>query len=505
MRAGAACAGAGTHKERNRRNKCEVNEFVFHKSKEGLKGNELICRIFRKYTMNIHFISTGGSVMHQLAIALKRKGYTITGSDDEIFEPAKTALEQEGILPKTVGWFIENIHPALDAVILGMHAKADNPELQKAKDLGLPVYSFPEYIFKESGDKTRVVVGGSHGKTTTTSMIMHVLRQAGKDFDYLVGARLPGFDQSVNITDAPVIVCEGDEYPASAVERRPKFHFLYPHIAVLTGIAWDHINVFPTFENYLDQFVIFINKIEKGGNLIYNDTDATLTQLIEENRRADIHYHPYGVPQHSIQSGITKLNIEGEQTALQVFGAHNLLNLHAAWLVCKQLGVEAPTFAKAISTFTGAAKRLELLSKNKASVFYRDFAHAPSKVKATIEAAKQQFPDKKLIGILELHTYSSLNEAFMTEYKGALHPADEAAVFYSKHALELKRMPELKKEAVQKGFDKEGLAVLNQRSELEAWLRERDFENTVVLFMSSGNYDGFDALSFAQKTTESAA
>lgn len=435
--------------------------------------------------------------MHQLAIALKRKGYQVTGSDDEIFEPAKSNLQAESILPESIGWNLENIRPDLDAVILGMHAKSDNPELLKAKELSLPIYSFPEYIFKESGEKTRVVVGGSHGKTTTTSMIMHVLREAGKRFDYLVGARLQGFDQSVNITDAPVIVCEGDEYPASAVEKRPKFHFLFPHIAVLTGIAWDHINVFPTFDFYLEQFTIFINKIESGGHLIYNDTDATLRDVVEKSRRSDLLYHPYQVPQHRIVNGVTTVVIDGIETELKVFGAHNLLNLHAAWLVCKELGIEAQTFAAAISTFTGAAKRLEVLAKNTSTVFYRDFAHAPSKVKATIEAAKAQFPEKKLIGVLELHTYSSLNEAFMHEYKGALADADEAAVFYSRHALELKRLPELKKEAVQKGFDKEGLEVITDREHLENWIRSRNFSNSVVLFMSSGNYDGFDVAAFA--------
>jgi UDP-N-acetylmuramate: L-alanyl-gamma-D-glutamyl-meso-diaminopimelate ligase len=449
--------------------------------------------------MKIHFISIGGSVMHQLAIALKRKGYQITGSDDEIFEPAKSNLASEGILPANVGWDEKNIHPELNAAILGMHAKGDNPELQKAKQLDLPVYSFPEYIFKESKDKTRVVIGGSHGKTTTTAMIMHVLRLAGKDFDYLVGARLDGFDQSVNITDAPVIICEGDEYPASAIEKRPKFHFLFPHIAVLTGIAWDHINVFPTFEFYLEQFVVFINKIEKGGHLIYNETDETLRELVEKNRREDIQYHGYKVPDHTISGGVTEVTIKDSQTTLKVFGAHNLLNLHAAWLVCVQLGVDAQTFTKAISTFTGASKRLELLAKNNSTVLYRDFAHAPSKVKATIDAAKAQFPDKRLIGVLELHTYSSLNEAFMKEYNGALQQADEAAVFYSKHALELKQMPELKKEAVEAGFNKNGLAVINERMELERWLAERDFRDAVVLFMSSGNYDGFDAIAFSKK------
>jgi UDP-N-acetylmuramate: L-alanyl-gamma-D-glutamyl-meso-diaminopimelate ligase len=451
--------------------------------------------------MKIHFISIGGSVMHQLAIALKLKGYQITGSDDEIFEPAKSNLSKEGILPEEIGWQPDKITDDLDAVILGMHAKADNPELQKAKELGVSIYSFPEYIFQESKGKTRVVVGGSHGKTTTTSMIMHVLSESGKDFDYLVGARLQGFDQSVNITNAPVIVCEGDEYPASTIEKRPKFHFLYPHIAIITGIAWDHINVFPTFDNYLDQFRIFIGKIEAAGHLIYNNTDAVLKELVEKYARKDIHYHPYQVPDHSIDNGVTTVSIEGKQTALKVFGDHNLLNLNAAWLACKQLGLTSQEFIKAIASFTGAAKRLEVLAKNNSTVFYRDFAHAPSKVKATIEAVKNQFPDRKFIAALELHTYSSLNEAFMKEYNGAMDKADEASVFYSKHALELKRMPDLPKEIVRKGFAKEDLQVVNDRAELENWLNQLDYKNAVVVFMSSGNYDGLDTESFARRIT----
>ncbi|RYZ62043.1 MAG: peptidoglycan synthetase [Chitinophagaceae bacterium] len=454
--------------------------------------------------MNIHFTSVGGSVMHQLAIALKKKGYQVTGSDDEIFEPAKGALAAAGLLPAAMGWNPDLVHPGLDAVILGMHAKADNPELAKAKELGLPIYSFPEYIYKESTEKTRVVVGGSHGKTTTTSMIMHVLREAGQRFDYLVGARLQGFEQSVNITDAPVIVCEGDEYPASVIEKKPKFHFLFPHIAVLTGIAWDHINVFPTFDFYMEQFTIFISKIEKGGHLIYNETDETLRNLILQHRRDDIHYHPYTVPEHSIAGGVTTVSFDGFQSSLHVFGQHNLLNMQAAFLVCKELGVEAPTFAQTIGNFTGAAKRLELMAKNETTVFYRDFAHAPSKVKATIEAAKAQFPDKKLVAVLELHTFSSLNEAFLQEYNGALDKADEAAVYFSKHALALKRLPELKPEVVEAGFAKQGLAAINERQALEAWLQSRDYTNSVVLFMSSGNYDGFDAAAFAASITATA-
>lgn len=454
--------------------------------------------------MKIHFISIGGSVMHQLAIALKRKGYTITGTDDEIFEPARSNLEREGLLPSAIGWDPHQVHPGLDAVILGMHAKEDNPELKKARELNLPIYSFPEYIYQESRDKTRVAVGGSHGKTTTTSMIMHVLRSCGRDFDYLVGARLQGFNQSVNITDAPVIVCEADEYPASAIEKRPKFHFLFPHIAILTGIAWDHINVFPTFENYLEQFRIFLGKLESGGHLIYNEQDPVLKKLVEENRRPDVSYHPYGVPEHTIEAGETTVVIEGMKARLKVFGAHNLQNLQAAWLVCRELGITAEAFAKAIASFTGAAKRLELLAKNERTVFFRDFAHAPSKVKATIDALKEQFPDRTLIAVLELHTYSSLNEAFLKEYAGAMDKADWAAVFYSRHALELKRMPPLPEEAVKAGFGKKGLAVITDRKQLEDWLYSNAYDNAVVAFMSSGNYDGLDVADFAARITGAA-
>lgn len=455
--------------------------------------------------MNIHFISIGGSVMHQLAIALKRKGYTITGSDDEIFEPSRTNLEKEGLLPQKEGWFPENINAQLDAVILGMHAKSDNPELLRARELNLDIYSFPEYIFKESKEKTRVVVGGSHGKTTTTSMIMHVLKSSGKEFDYLVGARLEGFDQSVNITNAPVIICEGDEYPASIIEKRPKFHFLFPHIAILTGIAWDHINVFPTFENYLEQFRIFIDKIEKGGHLIYNETDAVLKELVENHQRDDIHYHPYGVPGHTIENGQTVVFIDGVEMEINVFGNHNLMNMQAAWLVCKELGVTVEQFTNAIGSFKGAAKRLELLGKSRNTIIYRDFAHAPSKVKATMDAVRHQYPDKKIIGVLELHTYSSLNEQFMQEYKGALDGADEAAVFYSKHALELKRMPDLPREVVKQGFAKESLNVFTTRVELENWINSLQYSNSVVVLMSSGNYEGFDAAGFSKRITATTA
>jgi UDP-N-acetylmuramate: L-alanyl-gamma-D-glutamyl-meso-diaminopimelate ligase len=451
--------------------------------------------------MKVHFIAIGGSVMHQLALALSRKGYNVTGSDDEIFEPALSNLQKAGILPAAMGWFPEKITPGLDAIILGMHAKGDNPELLKARELGLKIYSFPEYIYQESRNKTRVAVGGSHGKTTTTSMIMHVLKESGKAFDHLVGARLDGFDQSVNITDAPVIVCEADEYPASALEKRPKFHFLFPHIAILTGIAWDHINVFPTFDFYLEQFVIFINKIEAGGLLIYNDTDPVLKKLVDDNKRSDLRYQPYQVPAHTIEEGVTTVTIGAHSGVLKVFGNHNLMNLYAAWYACRELGVTEAAFIAAIASFTGASKRLEVLAKNEQTTVFRDFAHAPSKVKATMEAVKQQYPDRKLIALLELHTYSSLNEQFMKEYKGAMDPADEVAVYYSGHALELKRMPPLPKEKVAAGFDKKGLVVLNKKEELVQWLQSLSYQNASLLLMSSGNYDGIDMLTFARNVT----
>ena len=450
--------------------------------------------------MQVHFIAIGGSVMHQLAIALKRKGYAVTGSDDEIFEPARTNLEKESILPAETGWFPDKINSRIDAVILGMHARADNPELIKAKELGLTIYSFPEYIYEESRTKTRVAIGGSHGKTSTTAMVMHVLKKAGKDFDYLVGARLDGFDQSVNISDAPIIVCEADEYPASVIEKRPKFHFLFPHIAVITGIAWDHINVFPTFDFYLEQFIIFINKIEKGGVLIYNSSDETLEKLVNENLRDDIRYEKYSLPTYFIEDGKTEVIIEGIKSfPLKVFGNHNLLNLHAAWLVCKELGVNAEVFIEAITGFAGAAKRLELLASRDNFNIYRDFAHAPSKVKATIEAVKQQFPQRKLIAVLELHTFSSLNENFMKEYEGAMEPADTAVVFYSSHALELKRMPPLPAEKVKEGFGKKGLAVINTREELENFLLNLNYADSNLLLMSSGTYDGLDIVNLPLK------
>jgi UDP-N-acetylmuramate: L-alanyl-gamma-D-glutamyl-meso-diaminopimelate ligase len=451
--------------------------------------------------MKVHFIAIGGSVMHQLAIALKRKGYTVSGSDDEIFEPANSNLRQEGILPASEGWDPKKITTDLDAVILGMHAKADNPELARATELGLKIYSFPEYIYQESLKKQRIAVGGSHGKTTTTSMIMHVLRKMNRSFDYLVGAKLEGFSQSVQITDAPVIVCEADEYPASTLEKRPKFHFLFPHVAILTGIAWDHINVFPTFDFYLEQFSIFISMIAPGGVLICNETDSELNKLVEQTRREDIRYIPYSIPAHTIRDGITSLELEFSSGPLSVFGDHNLLNLNAAYLVCKELGVTVDQFIGSIADFKGASKRLEVLAVGNDSIVFRDFAHAPSKLNATIDAVRQQFPERKLVAVFELHTFSSLNSKFMNEYAGSMDKADDAVVFYSSHALELKRLPPLAAEQVKEGFKRSSLEVMTDSNTLKEWLLSKNQPGTCFLLMSSGNYDGLDVQSVSNELT----
>jgi UDP-N-acetylmuramate: L-alanyl-gamma-D-glutamyl-meso-diaminopimelate ligase len=450
--------------------------------------------------MKVHFIAIGGSVMHQLAIALRHKGYSVTGSDDEIFEPAKDNLNRAGILPAFMGWFPEKITTALDAVILGMHARADNPEIIKARELGLHMYSFPEYIFQESLHKTRIVVGGSHGKTTTTSMIMHVLRKCGKVFDYLVGAKLEGFERSVNISDAPLIVCEGDEYPASVLDKRPKFHFLFPHIAVLTGIAWDHINVFPTFDIYLEQFKIFIDKIEPGGLLIYNETDPVLRKLVEEHP-SPVKRSGYSAMEHHNDQHQAVVSLNNQTARLKIFGNHNMLNLQAAYLVCHEVGIEAGDFLLAVEDFTGASKRLELIAERTGFQVYRDFAHAPSKVKATMDAMKNQYPDRKLVAVLELHTFSSLNAQFMREYHQSLELADVAVVFYSQHALELKKLPALNPEEVYEGFGKKDLLIFNNTTALQQWMLHQDYENTTLLLMSSGNYDGMDIVTFAAGLT----
>jgi UDP-N-acetylmuramate: L-alanyl-gamma-D-glutamyl-meso-diaminopimelate ligase len=437
----------------------------------------------------IHFIAIGGSVMHQLAIALSEKGYDVSGSDDEIYEPARSNLEKNGLLPVALGWYPERITPALDAVILGMHARQDNPELMKAASLHIPMYSFPEYIYQESLNKKRVVVGGSHGKTTITSMIMHVLKECRRDFDYLVGAQLEGFRHSVRISDAPLIIIEGDEYPASALNKVPKFLFYHPQLAVLSGIAWDHINVFPNPDIYKEQFARFIASMDAGASLIYNEKDEVLVRLVAEHG-GHLKKVPYGLPAYQIREARTRIAVNGKVAELQVFGTHNLQYLEAAGMVAERLGIGMEVFLAAAATFRGASRRLEKVFDIPGASLYRDFAHAPSKVKASIHAVKEQFPERTLIAVLELHTYSSLNAAFLRQYLHAMDEADIAAVFYSAHALEIKMLPALPAAQVRREFGRKDLHVFEQLGDLRTFLAGLPVNQANLLMMSSGSFEG---------------
>lgn len=442
--------------------------------------------------MKLHFIAIGGSAMHNLALALHEKGYEITGSDDAVYEPSRSRLEKKGLLPVEMGWFPERIDSTLDAVIVGMHARPDNPELIKAKETGIKIYSYPEYLFEQSKNKTRVVIGGSHGKTTVTSMVLHVLQYHQKRVDYMVGAQLEGFDNMVHLTEEnDFIVLEGDEYLSSPVDRRPKFHLYKSNIALLTGIAWDHINVFPSWEEYVQQFRIFIDTIVKGGILVYNEEDETLKKLVEETEN-QIRKHPYSTPSFSIDNGITFIDTPEGEMPIDVFGKHNLSNLAGAKWICQHMGVDQDDFYEAIATFSGASKRLEKIAETGNSVLFKDFAHSPSKVRATTNAVKEQYPDRKLIACLELHTFSSLNPEFFTEYKDSMEKADIAAVFYSPAALEGKKMQPITKEQILRAFNKEGLSVFTNPENFKEFLKNQSFENTAVLLMSSGSYGGLN-------------
>ena len=442
--------------------------------------------------MNVHFIAIGGAAMHNLAIALHNKGYNVTGSDDEIYNPSKSRLEAKGLLPPKFGWFPEKIHSNLDAVVLGMHAKADNPELLKAQDLNLKIYSYPEFLYEQSKDKTRVVIGGSHGKTTITSMILHVMQYLNKDVDYMVGAQLEGYEVMVKLTNTnDFIVLEGDEYLSSPIDRRPKFHLYQPNIALLTGIAWDHINVFPTYENYLEQFKIFIDSIVLGGSINYNEEDEALKQLVEasENKIRKIPYH---TPKYTIENGMTLLETPEGSMPIEIFGAHNLNNLAGAKWICQHMGIDEADFYEAIATFKGASKRLEKIATSATSTIFKDFAHAPSKVKASTEAVKNQYPSKKLLACLELHTYSSLNPEFIKEYKGALDAAEDAVVYYAPEALKIKKMHPLSETEIKAAFQRSDLKIFTTPEDFKAFLFSQNFNHTVLLLMSSGNYGGLD-------------
>ena len=449
----------------------------------------------------IHFIAIGGAIMHQLALALYRQGYMVTGSDDEITDPAKSNLKLAGLLPEKFGWFPGKITPETDAVVLGMHAKGDNPELLAAKKAGIQIYPFPQYIYEVSRNKKRVVIAGSHGKTTITSMIMHILQHEGMQFDYLVGAKVAGFAQSVQLTDAPLIILEGDEYPASVEEKRPKIFFYHPHITVLSGISWDHINVFPTYEIYFNQFFQYLEGLYDDTKIFYNNEDKEVCRAIEKTGRKAAAI-PYATPPYHYEDGWPVIDTAGGPVKVSVFGRHNLLNMQAAIDVCMALGITEERCYTAIASFTGAARRLEKVKKEKGLLVYRDFAHAPSKLKATLNAVREAYPNHYLIACFELHTFSSLNEQFLSEYAHSMDAADEAIVYFSPHALALKGLPSLDTDTVKNYFSGDNVIVINDKARLEEKVKKlvvsppanshSEEKPVFLLLMSSGTFDGIN-------------
>lgn len=452
--------------------------------------------------MHIHFIAIGGSAMHNLAIALHKKGYKITGSDDEVFEPSRSRLQKYGLLPSVEGWLPELISSKIDVIILGMHAREDNPELLMAQKLGLKIYSYPEYLYEQTKDKIRVVIGGSHGKTTTTSMIMHVLKYNNIDFDYMVGATLEGFETMVGLKhETKIAIFEGDEYLSSPIDLRPKFHHYKPNIAMLTGIAWDHINVFPTFNGYVDQFRIFTDMIEPNGSLVYFDGDENSCS-IANNIRKDVKLLSYSTPSFLIRNGATFLNDAGSEIRLKVFGEHNLQNIAGAKLVCNQLGISDHQFFSAISNFSGSTRRLEVVAENESTTVYYDFAHSPSKLKATTSAVKKQFSDRKLVAVMELHTFSSLKKEFLPQYKDSMAAADQAFVYFNPHTIEHKRLDPISEEQVKDAFGGDNLEVFTDSDLLFSVLEKIDWKSKNLLIMSSGNFSGKNVKDFGKSLVE---
>ena len=429
--------------------------------------------------------------MHNLAIALKEKGYRVTGSDDEIFEPAKSHLEKHGLLPPQLGWFKSKITGEIDAVILGMHARPDNPELLKAKELGLKIYSYPEYLFEQTKNKKRVVVAGSHGKTTITSMVIHILHHHKLPVDFMVGSQLEGFKNMVSLSDeADIAVFEGDEYLSSPLDLRPKFIHYKPDIALISGIAWDHINVFPTFEKYVGQFKTLVEMIPENGHLVYFRGDDTLKHLVKYTK-ANVFKHAYSEHPNVEENGQTFLiSSEGEKVPVKIFGQHNMQNINGAKTVCTILGLSDKQFYGGISTFPGTSKRLQVLEQTDSYAKYLDFAHSPSKVRATVRAVRQKFPGRKLMAVLELHTFSSLNKNFIPQYSGTLNAADETVVYYDENVLTHKKMEPIPKEFVRKCFNYEGIKIITEKKALERYLEQTDKHNSVLLLMSSGNFSG---------------
>ena len=446
--------------------------------------------------MNVHFIAIGGAAMHNLALALDHLGHTVTGSDDAIHDPSRSRLEQAGLLPDVMGWSPDRIHKGLDKVILGMHAHPDNPELARATDLGLEVVSYPEYLYQAAIDKKRVVIGGSHGKTSITAMLLHVMAKLGRTPDFMVGAQLTGFDRMVRITDAPDILLEGDEYLSSPVDRTPKFHWYRPHLTMLTGVAWDHINVFPDPDFYREQFCEFLRRVEPDGTVVWCAEDDELRRAVDSIRpeRSDIRWIPYTTPEFTMKDGTLRVLIDGMDTPLQLVGTHNALNLAGAMKLAEAWGVPGPDFLNSVRDFKGASGRLERvldLQESRCTVF-RDFAHAPSKVKATTQSVRDQFEGRKLVAVLELHTFSSLNPEFLPTYAGALDSADEAWVCYSPAVLEHKRLPPLDVDTVRRAFQRQDLHVEEDTEALVEGVRNGAGPDSVFLLMSSGRFGGTD-------------
>ncbi len=450
--------------------------------------------------MRVHFIAIGGSAMHNLAIALNRKGYEVSGSDDEIFEPSRTRLDKEGILPGFIGWDASKIHSQLDAVILGMHARADNPELLKAKELNIKVYSYPEFLYEQSKNKKRIVIGGSHGKTTITSMILHVVNELNLDVDYMVGAQLDGYDCMVKLSEnATMMLLEGDEYLSSPIDRRPKFHLYQPDIAILSGIAWDHINVFPTFENYVEQFDIFCSLINDA--FIYNAEDLEVKKLAEKYT-SKVKTVPYSTPSYEVNEKGTILHFENNNYQLQIFGQHNLQNLMGAMKIGIEMGINPHDFFNAIQTFTGAGKRLQKIKETNSFVMFKDFAHSPSKLKATTKAVKEQYPDRTVIACMELHTFSSLKKDFLPQYKDAMKDADEAIVYFNHSVVEHKKLEPITENQVFEGFNG-NVQVITKTQDILNYIHQQDWNNKVLLMMSSGNFDGINYEKLAKEITNS--
>ncbi len=454
--------------------------------------------------MRVHFIAIGGAVMHNLALALHQKGCRVSGSDDEIFEPSRSRLAGQGLLPGQTGWDPGNITPDLDVVILGMHARESNPELQKARELGLKIQSFPEFLYEQTRKKKRIVIGGSHGKTTITSMIMHVLKYHEIRFDYMVGSLVQGFETMVGLhDDSEIAVFEGDEYLTSALDRRPKFHLYKPHISLISGIAWDHMNVFPEEEDYLEQFRLFIEKTEVGGSLVYCMEDEILRDLVRSSGRI-LDYIPYRQHPYEINDATTYLLNNDRKYPLRIFGRHNMQNINGARTVCEILGIDQERFYEAVQSFTGAGRRMQKLAGNGGTSVYLDFAHAPSKVEATASALKEQYPRRKLTAVLELHTFSSLNAEFIPRYQGSLEKADTAMVYYNPQTIAHKKLPGISSGQVRSAFGKEGLQVYTDADKLINDLLDAGWKNRNLLIMTSGDFDGEDLESLASSIVESA-